>query len=173
MRYREPHPGRAIRKRSKLQHLIDKLLRFHIAVAGDDAGILVFDHVAALVQLPDRHQRRLHDVQRLKARDHDRPHIFAREVFVRLAADYRTHMRRPEKGVDGDAAALLRVSEDGFQRGGGQHVVAEHGEILEALSLRFRIATAVGGVVVSKPMAKKTTSRLGFWRATFSASSTE
>jgi len=36
-----------------------------------------------------------------------------------------------------------------------------------------RIATAVGGVVVSKPMAKKTTSRSGFSRATFRASRLE
>ena len=35
------------------------------------------------------------------------------------------------------------------------------------------LATAVGGVVVSKPMAKKTTSRPGFRRAIFNASSTE
>ena len=40
-------------------------------------------------------------------------------------------------------------------------------------ALALRMATALGGVVVSKPMAKNTTSRPGFCRATFSASSTE
>jgi hypothetical protein len=37
----------------------------------------------------------------------------------------------------------------------------------------WRIARAVGGVVVSKPMAKKTTSRPGLALASFSASSGE
>ena len=36
-----------------------------------------------------------------------------------------------------------------------------------------RITSAVGGVVVSKPMAKNTTSRVGFARAIFSASAGE
>ena len=36
-----------------------------------------------------------------------------------------------------------------------------------------RMASAVGGVVVSKPMAKNTTSRCGFWRATCKASAAE
>ena len=37
-------------------------------------------------------------------------------------------------------------------------------------ALACRMATAVGGVVVSKPMAKKTTSLSGLARAIFSAS---
>ncbi len=46
-------------------------------------------------------------------------------------------MRGAEESVDGDAAARFRVPQDGFQRGGREHVVAENREIAEAFRLRL------------------------------------
>ena len=160
----------------QLEDARHRLLGAQIAVAGDRADILVLDLGAALVELAHQHQDRLQDIDRLEAGDRDRLAVLLGEELVGLAADDDRDMRRPEEAVDLDGAELAhrRRLEDRGDRRRGEHVIAEHREsssrpFLAAAS----IASAVGGVVVSKPMAKKITSRSGLACASFTASSVE
>ena len=77
-----------------------------------------------------------------------------------------------DEAVERDRAELahLRRLQDVGDRRRGQHVVAEHAEIGQRERVRLPDRSAVGGVVVSKPMAKNTTSRAGFSCARRSAS---
>lgn len=66
-----------------------QLLCLEVALAGDDAGVLVFHLRPALVELADRHQGRLHDVEWLESGDHNRLLKLLREVFIRRRANDR------------------------------------------------------------------------------------
>ena len=94
--------------------------------------------------------------------------VFLGEVLVGLAADHRRHVRRADEAVERHGAELahFRRLEDVGDRRRRQHVVAEDAEVGEPVALPpRRMATAVGGVVVSKPIAKNTTSRCGMLAA--------
>jgi hypothetical protein len=116
------------------------------------------------VDLAHQHQDRLHHVQRFEAGDDHRLAVLLGKELVGLAADDGGDMRRADEAVQRQRAELAHLGRledvgDGRRR---QHVVAQHAEV------RFRpsaaaclMTSAVGGVVVSKPMAKNTTSRAG------------
>ena len=112
----------------------DKLLRLQVAFAGHDADILVLDLVAAsfswrsTTASPASRRTGRNPRSRSAAR-------FFREIFVRSAANHCTHMRWREKASMETPPLDPALSENGLQRGRGQHVVAEHGEILEAFRL--------------------------------------
>ena len=127
----------------------------------------------AIVELPDQHQRGLHDIERLEARDHHRPLELLGEKLVRWLPITALTCDGPRNASTRYAAdrADLRAFQNVLDRGGSQNVIAKQGKFESPSALALRIATALGGVVVSKPMAKNTTSRPGFCRAILSASS--
>ena len=89
--------------------------------------------------------------------------------LVCVDADHRRDVTRRDERVDPSA----RRVEERLQRRHDRDVVAEDAEVA-AVRLRARQSvSAVAGAVVSKPIAKKTTSRSGFARASSSASSGE
>ena len=120
---------------AQLKNARYRLLGADIAVARDRADILVLDFGAALVELAHQHQDRLQNIDRLEAGDGDRFAVFLGEKLIRLTADHDRDMRRPEEAVDLDGAELAhrRRLEDGRDRRGGEHVIAEHREIRQAL----------------------------------------
>lgn len=104
----------------------------------------------------------LHQVE-LEAGDHDGFLELPGEEGIGGSADHGPDMGRADEAVDAPAAELadVRALEDVLERRRRQHVVAEYGEAGESLVCGKPDGERVGGVVVSKPMAKNTTSRSG------------
>ncbi len=150
-------------------------MRLEIAFARHHADVLVFDLVPALVELADAHQRGLHHVERLEARDNHGLLELLGEELVRLAADDGADMRRSQERVDGDGAEIpyFRTFQNVVDRGGRQHMIAKNGKIRKAF--RLGLADGDGGWRRGRLEADGEEHHLapGFCRAILSASSME
>ncbi len=146
-----------------------------IAVGRHRADIFVLDLGAALVDLAHQHQDRLHHVERLEAGDHHRL-----AVILRRKAD-RARCRSPSRHGPGRRKPSMRhgvraprgLPEEPESRPASARGCRRRRNSSAPRLCAFRSAMAVGGVVVSKPMAKNTTLRSGSSRAMRKASSVE
>ena len=155
--------------RAQLEHLGHHLERAQVALPRDDAPVLVLDLAAALGELAQDHVDRLQDVERLEARDHDRPAVVGRDELERPRADDR----RDVPGADEAVEAQVRRLEQGPQRRHDRDVVADAREVRDALRLRALQRQRGGRSGGLEPDREEDTSRSGFCFAIRSASSGE
>jgi hypothetical protein len=85
--------------RHGFKYLGDQVLRRRIAVAPHGARILIFEFRTTLLELGHRHANSFQQIERLKARHHDRYAIAGDQVFILLATHHRTYMTRREEGL--------------------------------------------------------------------------
>ena len=126
----EAAPLEAFTAREDLRH---HRLGAVIAPGRDGAPILVLDVRAALVDLAHQHQDRLQNVQRFEAGDHHRLAMRVCTETVGVRADDHADVRGSDEPVDGHGFGGADV-EDRPHRGRREHVVAEHGEVLQPLA---------------------------------------
>ena len=148
--------------RPQLEHLGHHLERAQVALVRDDARVLVLDLAAARRASWRRIIcDRLQDVERLEARDHDRLAVVGGDELERPRADDRRDVAGADEAVEPQVGRL----EQRAQRRHDRHVVADARRSSRTPSALARFSvSAVDGAVVSKPIAKKTTSRSGFSR---------
>lgn len=123
----------------------------------------------AAFQLPDGAAYAFQDVERFEARDHDR-HPVAGGQFGVLPVPITLHTcpaaRKPWTRQLGERM-IASIA------GGTRTWETSRLKLGMPSLFAWYTVIAFGGAVVSKPMPKKTTSRPGFCRATFKASSGE
>ena len=98
---------------------------------GDDAAVLVLDLAAARPQLGEDHLHRLQQVDRLEARDDDRPAVVGRDELEGPRADDRRHVARADEAVQSQVGRV----EQRAQRRHDRDVVAHAREVGDALGL--------------------------------------
>jgi hypothetical protein len=116
----------------ELEDLGHALEGLQVPLPEHDPAVLVLDLAAALVELAHEHQDGLQEVQRLEPGHHARLAVVFGHELVGAAADHRRDVPRPYKRVQ---AQVRRVEQRPHRRHDGD-VVAEHGEVLDALLLR-------------------------------------
>ena len=99
-----------------------------VALTLDRSSVLVLDDRPTLFELADRHQDPLEQIERLKARHHDRHAVLGRDRLVLGPAHDRTNVTGREKRLN---LACRRV-EDRRHRRRHQNVADEHAEVAEA-----------------------------------------
>ena len=124
---------------SQLKHFSDQMLCLAIALARDPAREFILDARAAGVELLHQHADRLHDIERLKARDDDRPLVFLRKILIGAAADHRADMRWPDESVDAHLPPFTHVGrvENALDRRRRQDVIAIDTEVAQSAAARF------------------------------------
>src|SRR5215207_11527780 len=118
--------------RTKLEDLGHALEGRKVAFPGDDPAVLVFDLAASLLELAHEHEDGLQEVEWLEAGDHARLAVVLGHELVWPAADDGRDVPGPDKRVQ----AQIRRVEQRPHRRDDRYVVAEHGEVLDALLLR-------------------------------------
>ena len=114
---------------ARLEHRVDRRQRLRIAVARDDAAILILDLGAPFGDLRDDHEDRLEKVDRLEAGDYDRLAIIARDEVVGSGSDNHADMAGTDKSVE----PHVGVVEQRLDRLRNGDVIAEQREIVDSL----------------------------------------
>jgi len=108
------------------------LKRCAIALPWHNALILILDPGFARMELPQKHNDGLEQIQRLEARGDDWLTFIPRYPLIRPATDHRRNMSRSNESVE---THIWRI-EDGADRGDDRDVIAEDRKIADALSFR-------------------------------------
>ena len=107
------------------------LERAQVALVRHHAPVLVLDLTATLRQLPEDHLDRLEHVERLEARDHDRPAVVGGYELERPRADHRADVAGTDEAVEAQVGRVEQCTKRRHDR----HVVAHAREVLDALGL--------------------------------------
>src|ERR1700733_1531374 len=125
----EPAP---LKIRPQLEDFGHYLERRAIAPPRHYPLILILDPGFARMQLPQKHNDGLEQIQRLEARGDDWLTFIPRNPLIRPTADHRRNVSRSNESVETHVWGI----EDGADRRDDRDVIAEDREITDALSLR-------------------------------------
>ncbi len=114
----------------QLRSLISKTLETsfcaaRLPVAIQHSRVLVLDFRASGFELPNRHQRSLKNIERLKPRDDDRNFIFCADRFIVAVS----HNGADMSGTEESLHAIFRRLQDCLERGRNQHMRHQNGNI--------------------------------------------
>src|SRR5215475_12143218 len=79
------------------EYLVDELLRSHVAIAGDDAAVLIFHLEPSLLELLNSFQNAVEQIERLESCDYDRHFIPGAYRLVLPIAHHSAYMTRAEE----------------------------------------------------------------------------
>src|SRR5690242_9409939 len=93
----EPTP---LEVRPQLKDLGQRFERPQVSLPRHDACVLVLNLAATLRKLAQDHQNRLQQVERLKARNHDRPAVVGGDELKRPRANHRADVARADEAIE-------------------------------------------------------------------------
>ncbi|SOZ71267.1 protein of unknown function (plasmid) [Cupriavidus taiwanensis] len=131
---------------ARFEHVLHERLCGRIARARDGAREFVLHLGAPVVDLAHEHEDRLHHVERLEAGDHDGLAIPLRESLIRRGADHDADVRGADVAVEWHRVRVDgRRGEQMRDRGGREHMAAQHAEVLRAARRRLAHDERRGG----------------------------
>src|ERR1700729_1741474 len=131
-RLRDESKPAPLKIRPQLEDFGHYLERCTIALPWHYPFILILAPGFARMQLPQKHNDGLEQIQRLEARGNDWLTLIPRNPLIRPTTDHRRDMSRSNESVE---THIWRI-EDGPDRGDDRDVIAEDRKITDALSPR-------------------------------------